>query len=235
MSGRLIGVGVGPGDPELLTVKGMRVLRDADEVFVPVADTGEVGRAEATVREYVGGQRITRLLFALSDDTEARELNWTNAATEVSKHLRDHKTCAFATIGDPNVYSTFTYLAREVRKMESQVEVETVPGITAMQDLASRSGMVLLEGDERLALLPFTAGEESLREALARFETVVCYKGGSRLGEVLGVAGGRIEDAVYGARIGIEGEEIVPAREMVGREGTYLSTVIFTGGGSGLG
>ncbi|MBD0253339.1 MAG: precorrin-2 C(20)-methyltransferase [Rubrobacter sp.] len=235
MSGRLIGVGVGPGDPELLTVKGMRVLRDADEVFVPVADTGEVGRAEATVREYVGGQRITRLLFALSDDTEARELNWTNAATEVSKHLRDHKTCAFATIGDPNVYSTFTYLARSVRQIEPQVEVETVPGITAMQDLASRSGTVLLEGDERLALLPFTAGEEPLREALAGFETVVCYKGGSRLGEVLGVAEERIEDAVYGARLGIEGEEIVPAREMVGREGTYLSTVIFTGGGSRLG
>ena len=235
MSGRLIGVGVGPGDPELLTVKGMRVLRDADEVFVPVADTGEVGRAEATVREYVGGQRITRLLFALSDDTEARELNWTNAATEVSKHLRDHKTCAFATIGDPNVYSTFTYLARSVRQIEPQVEVETVPGITAMQDLASRSGTVLLEGDGRLALLPFTAGEGPLREALAGFETVVCYKGGSRLGEVLGVAEERIEDAVYGARLGIEGEEIVPAREMVGREGTYLSTVIFTGGGSRLG
>jgi precorrin-2/cobalt-factor-2 C20-methyltransferase len=237
MSGRLIGVGVGPGDPELLTVKGMRVLRDADEVFVPVADTGEVGRAEATVREYVGGQRITRLLFALSDDTEARELNWTNAATEVSKHLRDHKTCAFATIGDPNVYSTFTYLARSVRQIEPQVEVETVPGITAMQDLASRSGTVLLEGDERLALLPFTAGEEPLREALAGFETVVCYKGGSRLGEVLRVAeeGGRLEGAVYGARLGIEGEEVVSASEMVGREGTYLSTVIFTERGSELG
>ena len=235
MSGRLIGVGVGPGDPELLTVKGMRVLRDADEVFVPVADTGEMGRAEATVREYVDGQRITRLLFALSDDTEARERNWTNAATEVSKHLQDDKICAFATIGDPNVYSTFTYLARSVRQIEPQVEIETVPGITAMQDLASRSGTVLLEGDERLALLPFTAGEEPLREALAGFETVVCYKGGSRVGEVLGVAEERIEEAVYGARLGIEGEEIVPAREMVGREGMYLSTVIFTGGGSRLG
>ena len=237
MSGRLVGVGVGPGDPELLTVKGLRVLREADEVFVPVADTGEVGRAEATVREYLDDDRVTRLLFALSDDTEARERNWINAATEVSKHLKVGRTCAFATIGDPNVYSTFTYLARTVREMEPQVEVQTVPGITAMQDLASRSGTVLLEGDGRLALLPFTAGEGPLREALAGFETVVCYKGGSRLGEVLRVAEeeGRIGGAVYGARLGIEGEEVVAAREMVGREGTYLSTVVFTGGGSGLG
>jgi precorrin-2/cobalt-factor-2 C20-methyltransferase len=237
MSGRLVGVGVGPGDPELLTVKGLRVLREADEVFVPVADTGEVGRAEATVREYLDEGRIKRLLFALSDDMEARERNWTNAAQGVSEHLRSGKTCAFATIGDPNVYSTFTYLARAVREIESEVEVETVPGITALQDLASRSGTVLLEGDERLALLPFTAGEESLEEALAGFETVVCYKGGSRLGEVLRVAeeGSRLEGAVYGARLGIEGEEVVPALQMVGREGTYLSTVIFTRRSSELG
>ena len=230
MSGRLIGVGVGPGDPELLTLKGLRTLREAQHVFVPVADTGEVGRAESVVQTHLGPGRAHRLLFALSDDASARAENWERAAREVSERLRHGETCAFATIGDPNVYSTFTYLARAVKRHVPEVQVETVSGITAMQDLAARSGTVLLEGDERLALLPFTAGKNPLQKALLEFETVVCYKGGSRLREVLEVAekAGRLEDATYGSRLGMRGEEIVPATEMVGREGLYLSTLIFT-------
>jgi precorrin-2/cobalt-factor-2 C20-methyltransferase len=117
-----------------------------------------------------------------------------------------------------------------VKEYIPRVEILTVPGITAMQDLASRSGTVLLEGDERLALLPFTAGEGGLREALLGFETVVCYKGGSRMAEVLRVAreAGRLGGAVYGARLGIEGEEVLDASQMVGRGAPYLSTVLFT-------
>lgn len=227
----MIGVGVGPGDPELLTLKGLRTLREADEVFVPVGDTGEVGRAEAVVQEHIESERVKRLLFALSDDTAARAGNWERAAREVSIPLREGKSCAFATIGDPNVYSTFTYLARSVKGMLEGVEVRTVPGITAMQDLASKSSSVLLEGDERLALLPFTAGREALSDALARYESVVCYKGGGRLGEVLGAAeeAGRLDEAVYGERLGMEGEEVLCMPEIRGRAGQYLSTVIFTG------
>ena len=232
MSGRLIGVGVGPGDPELLTLKGLRVLTDADEIFVPVGDTGEVGRAEAVVRAHLEPGRITRLLFALSDDDATRAENWTNAARAVAEPLEKSHTCAFATIGDPNLYSTFTYLVRAVKDIVANVKVNTVPGITAMQDLASRSGTVLALGEERLALFPFTAGRTALYSALDSFETVVCYKGGGRLREVLEVAkeAGRLEDATYGSRLGMESEEIVRASEMLGREGAYLSTVIFKSG-----
>jgi len=220
-----------------LTLKGLRTLKEADEVFVPVGDTGETGRAEAVVRTHLGEDtgRVRRLLFALSDDAESRARNWTNAAREAGEALREDKVCAFATIGDPNLYSTFTYLVQAVKKILPEVEIDTVPGITAMQDLASRSGTVLVVGEERLALLPFTAGKKALRSALDSFETVVCYKGGRQLGEVLEVAeeAGRLEDGTYGSRLGMEGEEVVRASEMLGGEGAYLSTVVFVRGDEG--
>jgi precorrin-2/cobalt-factor-2 C20-methyltransferase len=205
-------------------------MREADEVFVPVGDTGEVGRAERVVQAHIDLTRPRRLLFALSDDPDARAENWERAAREVSEPLRRGETCAFATIGDPNVYSTFTYLARTVKSYVPEVEVETIPGITAMQDLAARGGTVLLEGNERLALLPFMAGKSALQRALSGFETVVCYKGGSRLREVLETAEetGRLEDGIYGSRLGMEGEEVIRASEVLGGEGPYLSTLIFT-------
>ena len=162
---RLIGVGVGPGDPELVTIKAVRVLAEAGLVLVPVmADAGpaEPGRAEATVRAHIDGARIRRVPFALNDRggvTPGRKAAWEAAAHEVATAFA-HGTAAvaFATIGDPNIYSTFSYLAQTVRQLVPDVTVDTVPGITAMQDLASRSGTVLTEGNESLVLLPLIRG-----------------------------------------------------------------------------
>jgi precorrin-2/cobalt-factor-2 C20-methyltransferase len=235
---RLVGVGVGPGDPELLTVKAVRVLREADLVLVPVMAPDEQGRAEAVVRAHV--EAAERVVFALNDRggvTERRANAWDAAARRVLRAFEEGAaTVAFATIGDPNLYSTFTYLAQTVRGRAPGVAVETVPGVTAMQDLAARSGTVLTEGTESLSLLPLTGGAEGLRAALATGDTVVAYKFGQVAGEVLAAVAeaGRLDEAVYGARLGLPGEDIRRAAEITGPV-PYLSTLIVPGRRAGLG
>jgi precorrin-2/cobalt-factor-2 C20-methyltransferase len=229
----LVGVGMGPGDPELVTVKAVRVLCEADLVLVPVMATGEQGRAEATVRAHVTHDRVRRVAFALTEGAglAEREAAWDGAAdAAVAAFAGGARLVAFATIGDPNVYSTFTYLAATVRPQVPGLRVVTVPGITAMQDLAARSGTVLCEGRETLALLPLTAGLVPFSDALARFDTVVGYKSGSHLPEVLAAVrdAGRLDGAVHGASLGLPGEDIRPAAEVTG-PAPYLSTLLVPG------
>ncbi|MEU3527194.1 precorrin-2 C(20)-methyltransferase [Streptomyces sp. NPDC038707] len=230
MSSRLVGVGVGPGDPELVTVKGVNALREADVVVVPVMDTGERGRAEATVAHYVPAEKIVRVVFALNERTDRarREAAWDAAGRRVAALLEAHACVAFATIGDPNVYSTFTYLAQTLMELVPGVVVETVPGITAMQDLAARSGAVLTEGTEPLTLVPVTAGAAVLKEALAGPGTVVAYKFGRQAGEVAEALKetGRLADAVWGSALGLPEESVRPAAELDGSPLPYLSTLI---------
>jgi len=230
MSSKLIGVGVGPGDPELVTVKGVNALRTAEVVVVPVMDTLERGRAEATVLHYVPEEKVVRVVFALNErsDRGRREAAWDAAGARVAELLRKHAVVAFATIGDPNVYSTFTYLAHTIGELVPGTGIETVPGITAMQDLAARSGAVLTEGTEPLTLVPVTAGAEVLKDALNGPGTVVAYKFGRQAQEVAEALreAGRIDDAVWGSALGLEDESIRPAGELDGGPLPYLSTLI---------
>jgi precorrin-2/cobalt-factor-2 C20-methyltransferase len=247
----LTGVGVGPGDPELVTVKAVRILREADVVFVPVmAGPPGPGRAEATIRAHVPGDRIRPVPFALNDTggvTARRAAAWQAAAAEVARAFTaGARTVAFGTIGDPNLYSTFSYLAQTVRTLVPGLTVETVPGITALQDLAARSGTVLAEGDEPLTLLPLTAGPAPLRDALEQPGTVVGYKLGAAAGPApaevvtLLAAAARLDDAVVGSRLGLAGQDIRPAKDLAQLSDVpYLSTLIVpaagrTGPGSGL-
>lgn len=231
MSSTLVGVGVGPGDPELVTVKGVNALRAADVVVVPVMDSGERGRAEATVLHYVPGEKVERIVFALNERTDRgrREAAWDAAGERVAQLLRGHRTVAFATIGDPNVYSTFTYLAQTIEGSVPGTVIETVPGITAMQDLAARSGAVLTEGTEPLVLVPVTAGAAVLKDALQGPGTVVAYKFGRLAQEVARALRetGRVENAVWGSALGLPEESIRPAADLPdGGPLPYLSTLI---------
>ena len=143
-------------------------------------------------------------------------------------------TVAFGTLGDPGLYSTFSYLAQTVRDLVPEVTVETVAGITAMQDLASRAGLSLAEGTEPVTLVPLNGGPGALDQALAQGGTVVGYKVGAAASPAPGVlrdrlqAAGRLDGAVIGARLGLDGELIAPAAAVLapGQEIPYLSTLI---------
>ncbi len=226
---RLVGVGVGPGDPELLTLKALRVLREAGRVFVPVLPGEAPGRAEQTILAHIDNSRIERLPFALNERTDAarRERYWDAAGTRVAQWIQDtNGTAAFATIGDPNVYSTFSYLAETVRSLVPDVVVETVPGITAMQALSAAAGVPLVEGSEPLVLLPLARGASSLDSALEWDGTIVAYKGGRHLADVNArlKEAGLLDRAIIGAHLGLPDERIAPLSEV--DDAPYLSSIL---------
>ncbi|WP_025274457.1 precorrin-2 C(20)-methyltransferase [Haloglycomyces albus] len=225
MSGRLCGVGLGPGDPLWVTMAGVKALTSAAVVFVPVSvTTVGIGYAERIVSQHVPADRIERLPFALR--APQREQSHRAAAEVIAAHLRRDEAVAFGTIGDPNVYSTFTYIAREVASLEPEAEISTVPGITAAGALAARSHTVLCEHEEPLTIVPATAGSEQVKHALDGGGTVVIYKGAASVRQLLAEYrdSGRIRDVSVGSHLG-RAEERLSDRLPDGDE-PYFSTVI---------
>jgi precorrin-2/cobalt-factor-2 C20-methyltransferase len=232
-SATLTGIGVGPGDPGLLTLGAVAVLRSADRVVAPSADVAGPGRAESIVRAALPDLAVDRLLFDMSPDASggeaARAASHLAAARRLLPWLHDGQHVAFVTLGDPNIYSTFPSLVRALEQLGWTGTVATVPGITAFQALAAETGTVLLDGTESLSLVTALDGVDRVEEALADPErAVVIYKGGRHIGAVaqLLASKGRLSGAVFGERLGLDDERVGRLDEVGDGPASYLATVV---------
>lgn len=228
---RLIGIGVGPGDPELITVKAINALRACDVILVPATEASGAGagRAEKIIVAACPdiAPRISRVPFSMADRsgvTRRRAQAWqTSATAAIEAFASGAHQVGFATIGDPSIYSTFSYLAGTVREHLGELDVEVVPGIMAMQALAASSLTPLVEGDETLALVPLKHGTEQLAEIAKVVDTCVIYKAGRHVRELAELVGD--DPAVAGTNVGLPEQRITPLADV--DEAPYFTSVIW--------
>ncbi len=155
MNGKIIGVGIGPGDPDLVTLRAIHVLREAHVVVAPRAREDTDSLALRIAKNHIGDScEIREVCFPMTKDENTLNSSWKNAAQEILTLAQHGKTVAFITLGDAMLYSTWGYVLREVRELDPHVSVSTVPGITAMAACAAQIGEPLAEGDTPLLVWP---------------------------------------------------------------------------------
>lgn len=227
--GTLYGVGMGPGDPELLTLKALRVLQQVPVICAPhTRQEGEsiAGEIVAAVLgpEAIRTKEFLTLHFPMTRDKVLLETAWEEAARQVASRLQAGADVAFVTLGDPSFYSTYPYLERAVKALYPAVQTEIVPGVTAFSACAAEGGAAV-QGNERLAVVPVT-GTEDLERVVEDFDCTVLLKVGRHLDRVREMLGrmGLKESARLYERCCFEGARQGPLEEFQGAD--YLSLVV---------
>lgn len=228
----LIGVGVGPGDPDLVTFQAADTLSKAEIVFVPVISAEETGRAERVVLGLVEVWRVDQVVFGGHGATDAaRHRSWAAAVEHVAGWLGAHPgaVAAYATTGDPGMHSAFPAFGRAVRELVPGLRIRFVPGITPMQAIAARRAVPLVEAGETLAVLSGCPDGAHLRASLAAFDGVVAERIGPQLPVALAelAIAGRLAGAVVGSGAHRPGPQLHDAEALSGdADLPYLSTLV---------
>jgi len=166
--GKFYGVGIGPGDPELITLKAVKTLRSVSVVIAPFSRRESV--ALNIAQPYILGE-VLKLGFPMERDEKLLNMAWDANAKDIAMLLDEGKDVAFITLGDPMIYSTYIYVLHRLQGYE----IETIPGITSFTAAASKLGFPIAEGDAPFAVIP-SYQEDSLRAALDVYDSVVLMK-----------------------------------------------------------
>jgi len=230
-SGGLVAIGVGPGDPELITLKGVRLLQAADVVITPVGDRSGSSVAYSIVADHIDPdrQQVLQRVFPMRQPAEQLASAWRDIAAEIASLVRNGMKVAFVTLGDPMLYSTYLYLQHELQNDYPDVAISTVPGISSILAAANRAQMPLGLGDDILSIVPGTLDDADLEAALDAPGTVVLlkvYRAFERIRQLL-MKKGLDEHAVYVKRLGLEGEKLVERLADVDADDLdYLSLIL---------
>jgi precorrin-2/cobalt-factor-2 C20-methyltransferase len=177
--GVFIGIGVGPGDPELLTLKATKSLKAVDTICVPKSHTNRPSMALGMIKPILDERRkpaeILELVFPMSRDDFANRKLWTENAAIVAQKVKKGDV-AFITLGDPMLYSTFLYLYEFVKETYPEIELEIIPGVTSVTSVAARSKLPLAEQDEVVTIIPADLKPAHLVEAAKHAENLVFMK-----------------------------------------------------------
>ncbi|ABR46316.1 precorrin-2 C20-methyltransferase [Alkaliphilus metalliredigens QYMF] len=175
MKGKLTGIGVGPGEKDLLTLRALDRIKEADIIFCPQVKVGESSIALEIVQEYIPqGTIIQGLCFPMTPCPKTLEANWQLNLEAIKKVLDQGKKAVFLTLGDALLYSTYNYMVKELQN--KNYEVETVPGIPSYSAIASRMNRPLAEGKEVLSILPLNAEPEQIKKAFEYGDNLVVLK-----------------------------------------------------------
>lgn len=231
--GILYCLGIGPGDPELVTVKAARLLASAKHVVAPLARIKAESLALAIARPHIGPQaRIHERVFPMTADLAELRARWDEAAADIDALLRAGDDVCFPTLGDPLLYSTALYLTRALRRRRAEVRISFVPGVTAFSAVAAITQVPVGEAKRPVTIVPTADDEpEAIRQAIATGGTVVLMKIGKRLGAILDMLAesGAIDRAVMVSRAGLPEQQIFTDLVALRRQGAnteYLAIII---------
>ncbi len=230
--GTFYGLGVGPGDPALVTVKAADVLARVRYVFVPKARIAAESVALDIARRYLRADaEVSELVFPMTDDRAELAQSWARSADAIARVLESGADACFLTIGDPLVYSTYVYLLRAIKERLPNLPVVTVPGITAFCAGAALAHFPLGERKELLTIVPTADDLQPVREALQRGGTVVLMKVGKRLADILSILEnmGLADRSVFVSHAGQEKQRVeLDVRQLKAEapEAGYLSVIL---------
>ena len=184
----LICVGCGPGDPELLTVKAVKAIKNADVIMCPTSKEGKPSMALSVVSSIVAEankQEIVNLVFPMTKDKEILENTWKKNARILADSVISGKKVVYLTVGDPYLYSTWIYLHREITKENPEIKITVIPGIVSMFTFASKVGISLAEGAEKMAVIPSCYDLSRVKEIAKNCDTMVFLKDGHYFDQVI--------------------------------------------------